>query len=167
MANIIKFKRVNKTVIDGHTLQEGEIALVPYYDTVGPDGVGLFIGGPVGVKTLLNPVGYTLEEADHATTGFALKTDGVKLVANPEYPGYVQVPPSLLPPTKDIDLYYVQSFDGLPQAVLDSGIPGSIYYVEDEDEHYICVNAHQGNHQTRMHYIPYGRQQQVIDGGEL
>lgn len=164
MANIIKFKRVNKTVIDGHTLQEGEIALVPYYDTVGPDGVGLFIGGPVGVKTLLNPVGYTLEETQHATTGFALKTDGVKLVADPERPGRVQVPPSLLPPTKDIDLYYVQSFDDLPG---DDGIPGSIYYVEDEDEHYICVNSHRLDNQMRKYYIRYGQQQQVIDGGEL
>ena len=44
----------------------------------------------LSVKTLLNPVGYTLEEAQHATTGFALKTDGVKLVADPERPGYVQ-----------------------------------------------------------------------------
>lgn len=164
MANIIKFKRVNKTVIDGHTLQEGEIALVPYYDTVGPDGVGLFIGGPVGAKTLLNPVGYTLEETQHATTGFALKTDGVKLVANPERPGYVQVPSSLLPPSENIDLYYVQSFDDLPG---DDGIPGSIYYVEDEDEHYICINSHQLDNQRRKYYIPYGRQQQVIDGGEL
>lgn len=163
MANIIKFKRVNKTVIDDHPLQEGEIALVPYHDTVGPDGVGLFIGGPVDVKTLLNPVGYTLEEAQHATTGFALKTDGVKLVADPDRPGYVQVPPSLLPPSGDIDLYYVQSFDDLD---VNSGIPGSIYYVEDDGEHYICVNAH-AQDQMRVRYIRYGQKQQVIDGGEL
>ena len=163
MANIIKFKRVNKTVIDGHTLQEGEIALVPQHDAVGSDGVGLFIGGPVGVKTLLNPVGYTLEETQHATTGFALKTDGVKLVADPERPGHVQVPLSLLPPTETIDLYYVQSFDDLPG---DDGIPGSIYYVEDEDEHYICVTAHRQD-PPDLYYIPYGRKQQVIDGGEL
>lgn len=164
MANIIKFKRVNKTIIDDHEfeLQEGEIALVPYYDTVGPDGVGLFIGGPVGTKTLLNPVGYTLEEANHATTGFALKTDGVKLVADPERPGHVQVPASLLPPTDDIDLYYVQSFDDLPGA----GVPGSIYYVEDDEEHYICVTAH-AQDQMRVRYIRYGQKQQVIDGGEL
>lgn len=163
MANIIKFKRVNKTLINDHQLQEGEIALVPYYDTVGPDGVGLFIGGPVGVKTLLNPVGYTLAETQHATTGFALKTEGVKLVADPDRPGHVQVPASLLPPTDDIDLYYVQSFDDLPG---DDGIPGSIYYVEDDDEHYICVTAHRQD-QMRVRYIRYGQKQQVIDGGEL
>lgn len=163
MKNIIKFKRVNKTIIDRHELEEGEIALVPYYDTVGPDGVGLFIGGPVGTKTLLNPVGYTLEETQHATTGFALKTDGVKLVADPDRPGHVQVPVSLLPPMEDIDLYYVQSFDDLD---VNSGIPGSIYYVEDDDEHYICVTAH-AQDQTRVHYIRYGQKQQVIDGGEL
>ena len=163
MTNIIKFKRVNKTSIDGHTLLEGEIALVPHHDAVDPGGVGLFIGGPVGVKTLLNPVGYTLEEAQHATTGFALKTDGVKLVADPERPGYVQVPPSLLPPSGDIDLYYVQSFDDLD---VNSGIPGSIYYVEDDGEHYICVNAH-AQDQMQVRYIRYGQKQQVIDGGEL
>lgn len=163
MKNIIKFKRVNKTSIDGHELEEGEIALVPYYDTVGPDGVGLFIGGPVGTKTLLNPVGYTLEEAQHATTGFALKTDGVKLVADPDRPGHVQVPASLLPPMEDIDLYYVQSFDDLD---VNSGVPGSIYYVEDDEEHYICVTAH-AQEQTRVCYIRYGQKQQVIDGGEL
>lgn len=163
MANIIKFKRINKTVIDGHTLQEGEIALVPHHDAVGPDGVGLFIGGPVDVKTLLNPVGYTLEEAQHATTGFALKTDGVKLVANPDRPGYVQVPLSLLPPMNSIDLYYVQSFDDLPG---DDGVPGSIYYVEDDEEHYICVTAH-AQDQMQVRYIRYGQKQQVIDGGEL
>lgn len=162
MTNIIKFKRINKTMIDGHTLQEGEIALVPYHDTVG-SGVGLFIGGPVDVKTLLNPVGYTLEEANHATTGFALKTDGVKLVANPDRPGYVQVPLSLLPPTNSIDLYYVQSFDDLD---VDSGVPGSIYYVEDDGEHYICVTAH-AQDQVLVRYIRYGQKQQVIDGGEL
>lgn len=163
MTNIIKFKRVNKTVIDGHTLQEGEIALVPNHDAVDPGGVGLFIGGPVDVKTLLNPVGYTLAETQHATTGFALKTDGVKLVANPDRPGYVQVPLSLLPPSGAIDLYYVQTFDDLD---VNSGIPGSIYYVEDDGEHYICVNAH-AQDQMRVRYIRYGQKQQVIDGGEL
>lgn len=164
MTNIIKFKRVNKTSIDGHQLQEGEIALVPDYDTVGAGGVGLFIGGPVGTKTLLNPVGYTLEEAQHATTGFALKTDGVKLVADPNNPGHVQIPPSLLPPSDDIDLYYVQSFDDLPG---NNGVPGSIYYVEDDEEHYVCVTAHQLDHHYRIYYIRYGQKQQVIDGGEL
>lgn len=163
MTNIIKFKRVNKTIIDGHTLLEGEIALVPNHDAVDPGGVGLFIGGPVDVKTLLNPVGYTLAETQHATTGFALKTDGVKLVANPDRPGYVQVPLSLLPPSGAIDLYYVQTFDDLD---VNSGIPGSIYYVEDDGEHYICVNAH-AQDQMRVRYIRYGQKQQVIDGGEL
>lgn len=163
MTNIIKFKRVSKTIIDGHILQEGEIALVPYHDAVGQDGVGLFIGGPVGVKTLLNPVGYTLAETQHATTGFALNTDGVKLVADPDRPGNVQIPPSLLPPSKDIDLYYVQSYEDLD---VQSGIPGSIYYVEDDDAHYMCVRAH-AQDQVNVHFILYGQHQQVIDGGEL